>query len=674
MCSFVQTPFGATDVLTGPTYYYSPTGDFTSLSQVLPNYWFNLVQRDFLIRPTQVLAFNILYVLFPGEFGLMYLLKWLGRAVAVLLLYRVLGRLGVERLSRLCMVMLVAFHPSMLEPLLWSADGLIVICGMWLLWLLIQRSSDRQRPQAAFLRIDQTGWGKYLGVFVVWFLLLGTKETAFVPCALAVAGMQLSCRFSRAGLARLAPFYALLGFWVYRLATAKGSGALPASTRQVLQRMWLHGEYLTIPSPLYVAAIALGALVVWSVVVLLRSRDVHLRGIGILCGLTAGGTLLMASIPQVTPAPRYMIPVIMYAAVPLGIGLGALPRRAVWAKAGLLLLVPLFSLGDLYCQALAYRQEVYELSEVIAVAEDAQARGVPLAVTGESFENEGCLGIEQQQTIKLYFERFGREFYGRECATPVYSVAVGNVPPQRCLLITTYSLASIVAGRVPGVDVSRIQEMAQVARGRYGLLERLTRLFNGMDEFLGNEHWPRYDNGTSVASEKPKFWLYTVDFSPNQELGSAITPRGLCRASTIAEWFDYTTHQSGKLPLGDAVGHTFTLQPGEEFKLQVPLCLPPELVLVILEGSVRIDKGQILVGIADEERDLWNRLLSAGPAPCPLPPPPLLEFRPQNKHWLFFYVPGQQPAVFSIVDLHVQHVPWNPTIIRARRREGAFFR
>jgi len=504
--AFVQTPIQFSDVLTGPHMFYSPKGDFTSASEIVPNYVHSLFHSIYLMRPTQVLFNNLQYVLFGPEPGAMYVVKWAMKFASALLVLSILGRLGVDDLSRLATGALVLFHPSCLDPLLWSADGQAAF-----LMLATIALSLRFAEAGNLLQIDRLQWRQYLALFVVWFLTLGAKEVCFVYCSCLVLVWQAVAYRSRWAWLKLAPFYSALAFWAYRLA---GLGRVSAATAiqisDVAERVEGQLKLISPPSPHSALSWICLLLIGLAVIHIVRRNDHRIRWSILLFAAAAVGGVLFISIPEVRPSSRYVISLIYLFALLVGVGMSRLPRAAWPAKAVFVFLMPAWMAGDLYTQTLAFVQDMYEYNEALNYLESGISRGFGIACSGRLSEH-GCFEREAQETVKYYFEKYGPQFFGLQRAAQVSLLKDGDRPSYPYHLMTSLPLVELEQGAIEGLDVDQISSAVQIERQRLGPLAQMRERYVWLAAQLGNEHTPPYDVGTVALSHTSRYFIYAVD-------------------------------------------------------------------------------------------------------------------------------------------------------------------
>lgn len=504
--AFVQTPIQFSDVLTGPHMFYSPKGDFTSASEIAPNYVHSLFHSIYLMRPTQVLFNNVQYVLFGPEPGAMYAVKWAMKFASALLVLSILRRLGVDDLSRFATGTLVLFHPACLDPLLWSADGQAAF-----LMLATLALSLRFAETGNLLQIDRLKWPQYLALFVVWFLTLGAKEVCFVYCGCLVLVWQAVAYRSGLAWLKLAPFYSALAFWAYRLA---GLGRVSASKAiqfsDIAERVKGQLRLICPPSPRNSLSWICLLLIGLAVVYLVRRNDVRTRWSILLFAAAAIGGVLFISIPEVRPSSRYVISLIYLFALLVGVGMSRLPRAAWPAKAILVFLIPAWMAGDLYTQTLSFVQDMYEYNEALNYLESGTSRGFGIACSGRLSE-QGCFEREAQETVKYYFEKYGPQFFGLPRATHVSLLKDGDRPSYPYYLMTSLSLAELEQGAIEGLDADQISGAVQIERQRLGPLAQMRERYVWLESQLGNDHTPPYDVGTVALSHTSRYYIYAVD-------------------------------------------------------------------------------------------------------------------------------------------------------------------
>jgi hypothetical protein len=486
--------------------YYSPKGDFTSAREIIPNYAHSLFRSNYLVRPTQVLFNNVQYVLFGPEPGMMYAVKWAMKFASALLVLSILGRLGVDNLSRFVTASLVLFHPSCLDPLLWSADGQAAF-----LMLATLALSLRFAENGNLLRIERLTLPKYLALLVIWFLTLGVKEICFVHCLCMVLVWQVVSYRSGWAWLRLTPFYSALSFWAYRLAGAgRVSTANALKISDIAARAENQLRLINLPSPYSVLTWICLLLIGTALVQVVRRNDPRTRWSIMLFAMAAVGGVLFLSIPEVRPSSRYVISLVYLFALLVGVGLSRMPRETWPAKAIFVFLMPAWMAGDLYTQTLSFVQDMYEYNEAINYLEAGTSRGYGIACSGRLSENGG-FEREAQETVKYYFEKYGPQFFGLQKAVRVSLLKDGDRPSYPYHLMTSLPLAELEQGAIEGLDVDQISSAVQIERQRLGPLAQTRERYLWLAARLGNEHTPPYDVGTVPLFDTSRYFIYAVD-------------------------------------------------------------------------------------------------------------------------------------------------------------------
>lgn len=657
-------PFGLWDYLTAPNIYL-PDKSFTFLS-VIGNYFHNIFYLTPTVRPTTTLLLNIEYWLFGGQFWLWYVVRWAAKIGGAFLLTRILMRFRVDPYARLAIFGFWLFFPPASDLMLISADGWIATVAIGLMAVLLTWNA----PDTMF-DLRNLSVGRYTVVLLLWFLLLGTKEVGFVLAGCAALMMVAALirhnrpAFDAHALSRWPVFWVLLGLWVWKLTAALRafpSGNVPSGTTARIHWSTLLGHitYLGAGIPFHVAPWLLGIGAVWYIWRLQRAALE--RPFLIFLGMSLIGCLAFVSI-TINPAPRYVVPAGCMLALLFGFALHDMTRVARWAVAGLAIVFPILGAGDLYNQMLAYQQYFYESADILSFVDQSVAQGYTPVLTGDDRD----IPLENQHTIALYFEKYGRQFYGRSKALAVVDLSASPaVSAEKIALICHLAPPAALNGAYSALRQFRIDRGYQIQRGHYGVIEKLALHLGTLDRRLHSQAFPSYDLGAPVVTAEPYFYIYLMNREPSLPGGDPGNGRPL-----QALWNNFTKRISSQQSFVGNHAYTYRAAPGDSVKLSIRLQSGLSVARLSYSGAIKVDAGDFIFGVSDGSgKDLWNVRLSDAKTWTPLPQAPVLHFDPATQYHLFVYGHGTTAGEFSIKDLRLDDTV-NVMTLPGMRRFGA---
>jgi len=616
----VARPFGWWDYLSTPDLFHY--GSPTTAANLVPHYWLALTTHTYLVRPTSALLYDLQYLLFGGEFWIWYLAKWAVKFGAVYLAFLLLRRIGVCDLAGLAAAVFLLFHPAELQLMLFAPDGWAALGMLAVLLLLLPAAGEDRAP----FDVSALSRKRYAALLAVWVLTLGAKEVAFAFCGLLTLAMTWTSRDWR----RLAPFFAGLALWTWRLTAASGRVG-SASVEGLWRNVQAHVAWLFPWSPWHILD---GLLVALLALAAVRARHWDLRGrLTVFCLAAAAGMLIMTSLVP-APASRYVIPLAFLLAIPIGIALDEFRWRsaAAWT---LILIYPIATASDIYSQELAYQQQFYGYAGILHLL-DAKVKDGYKAVTSGDPDD---FGLENQHSVCAFLTTYGPEWYGRKPAACV-EAAKSGWPREKFVLLTRFFPSEVNAGRLSGLDLTRLEWGATVERGGYGILGRMAGSFRRLDAALDNEHAPRWDSGASSLSDEPEYSVYTfraADDPPPPAYLTAGTIRG-------------GSEESYRLKPGRTL--RFSVPPNEVWTATVPLGHLSAGVTPRYTGRLAVEAGAVELGIRNNKGlDVWKVTFRPARDPQPLPQAPGLAVDPRNEYWLFFR--ADRPSAFRLDDFQI---------------------
>ncbi len=490
-------PFGLWDYFTAPGLFHK--GRPIEWGTLFGNALHNLFTGQYVIRPTAVFLYDLQTLIFGGEFWLWYLLKWTAFGAAVWMVARLLEEFGCGWPARAAAVSLLLFHPARFTLMLHAPDGWVALGMVSQLCLLAADRFDVSKLSRARL----AGW------FALAVFTIGAKEAAWVFQAALV--LFAAWNNHRAWI-RLLPHSLLAATWIVILSAgaerAKGFTASAWLTRLIEQ------SNLLIPaSPLHTLSIVFPALAAASLYFLWRKRHTLEARLALFCWLTAFALISFVVIPPLV-ALRYLIPPMFLLAIALGLALHWLPRFRSAAAGVLIVAYPLFTMGNIYRQELAYQHQFFEISTALQKMDTKARAGYALVLTGLPGDFQG----EAFHTIYRYFFQYGPKWYGLD--TPRAAIVVNDAgwPEQRFTLLSLFDPSRLE--REGKFDVRRLEAAYAMVPGDFGALGRLATLYYGLDRLLGRPAAYVYDNGGPEIRATPHFYLYVARGAADPQQGT----------------------------------------------------------------------------------------------------------------------------------------------------------
>jgi hypothetical protein len=661
-------PFGLWDYLTAPNIYL-PDQSF-GLRSVASNYIHNVFWPAPTVRPTTALLLNLEYCFFGGEFWLWYIVRWAGKLGGLALSDGILRNFGIHPYARLGAAALWLFHPVWSDQMLISVDGWVALCAVLVLRVLVQFNGREQVFDVVGLTAR-----RYAMVFGLWFALLGTKEVGFVLSAcfflmVVLSWAQQARVLPWRSILRLAPFASVLVLWAWKISVAlrdfpSNNVRSAGGPRIHLSTLAGHVHFLAAGTPFGAGAWVLAATAVW---LLWRWRRPTVeRPLLVFLALCIVGCLCFVSITE-TPAARYVTPAVAAGVLLSGFVFHDISRYSVWVPAAVALVFPIVAAGDLYTQSLAYQQHFYETADVLNVVEQAAAAGYTPALTGDNED----IPLENQGTIRLYFEKYGPQFYARPRAKVVLDLSKGPPITERQVVLIShrpvYDASEGVRERLTGFHTEQVY---QVERGGYGLLEAASFRLGALDRALGVRPFPAYDQGAPVATTESYFYLSLLTRNERPRLS---TSELAASPAVEAEWANFSRRVITKRVLNGEGPSEFGASAGEVVKLTIPLPERLSAAQLSYEGAIKANGGNFIFGVTDGAgKDLWNTVLPADGKWLPIPQAPRLRFDPSVRYYLFVYGTHTRAGEISLKQFKMDR-PQNIVVLPGLRRFGGTVR
>ena len=654
--SSLARPFALWDYMTGfPLYMPHDVRQFWSLFQ---NYWHNLVAlHTGVLRPTYSLVLNVQFLLFGGEFWIFYIVKWAAKLASIYFVDRMLRQVGGTKWSRLAIASLLLFHPASFELMMTSADGWVAFFGLLAICVTAGFNRNRKAP----MDIASMSGHQFAIVFVLWFLALGTKE---VGLALAIAWLviaHLDSAFSRRFFVRSSFCYASLAWFLFRLRDAAQSrranfsgGTTPRIRLRVLAEQLSN---LTPPSVHGWMTWLMAALLILTIWAVVRTRNRTARSLFAVHAVWAVLTLGLISTTDAA-MPRYVVPVIFALALPIGIGMSAIPRQfgSVWVAFALVF--PAVTAGDLYRQALAYQQLFYETSDVITAAQNQAEAGYQICLTGQDSD----IPLENQGSLRLFFEQFGPQWYGQERRSVVTDIHNSGVPRRGCALIARYNLAALLSAGIPGLTPPMIRTAYEFERTGYGVLETQAARLSRVSASLGRAEFTTYDIGAPVVSSTPSYRLYVID--------PRCDPSGDSQ-KLVAQFSNPSRNILRKDGLEPGKTYSYTAGSREAVKWQIRLDSLAGRAQVFFGGAYNLLRGAAIYGISDESgNDLWAVSLVHDRQWHSLPTTPALTFLDGHQYFLFAFAQDSEGLDLAFRDVRMREEPGFSSVQECQTRRN----
>ncbi len=497
------------DVLGVPYYCFKPPYVFKS---VVENLSYGLFADPLQYRPTYVLLCNLQYLWFGGELWAWYLVRWLTFFATAGLLFGFLRHVAGFA-PAITAAAFFLFHQEPFVIDIMAPDGHAAFFAALLLYLL-SRTCGRLTE---FFDLASQTWLPRLLLVIVWTLASGSKEV-MVPFLGALLVGFLAKLVRRPSVSALLLWLTLcvpVAFAAYRIVSANHPNVGPMLFKegwsQPVRNHFYWSTTTLVPhalphSPGHVLLYA-GLAVVAAGFVASFWRRGSWTILGVLLLALSGCSFVIL---QAWPGVKYLpIPVLLLTCI-LGLCLGSVweackrvrPNLSARllpgvnaAAAGLWVGGCLFyaacTISDMYSQYYGLMQSSYEMADIVNFMEHRLAQGYTCAVTGVP-DNPKELPPEKGNHLKWYFERFGREFYDRPNRNQLRQLATeGPAPAGPFVLLTHLRPEHLAAGelRKLGIeDLSRLEDVFQFERSRYGFFGRLVRRFKRLETFIGNTH------------------------------------------------------------------------------------------------------------------------------------------------------------------------------------------
>ena len=508
----LSLPFGWWDWLTVPQTAWHSTAP-SSLRELPAIYIYGAFNHRMIFRPNYLLIDALEYTLFGGQFWLWYIAKWIGMLLVVLLVWKLLERLGADRWCRIAAAGFLLFNPCRFELMLLTAECWACLGMLMLLFFLARTIKNAPRP----FDVSGLSWPAYAGLIVLFWYAAWVKEISLAFAAVFLLFCVLNAGWRLRSQALLLPLWAIWITGVYRLYEVQklavhATANLSHGAAKRLLDMLTFGAGFPRQTP--VALVLLVWLLVTAGALLyVRRRGRDVQALLALPLLGSFACVLFQAAASLPVAPRYALVIIALMAIPLGAALSHI-RWSSAAAVAFALLFPFYSVTDVYGQYVAYQQRFYEQADILALLEDEAAKGYELAATGVSEMDEAGRfrgGAELEEAVHNYFGVYHDRYYepgvGR---IQVYYLATDGIPTERFALLTTYSPIQIQSGIVAGLDPRRIQAVYQIGAGGLGFLANVYNALVSRDAVLGINRWPTYDVGAPMI-QGPRLWhVYEV--------------------------------------------------------------------------------------------------------------------------------------------------------------------
>ncbi len=480
---------------------------------ILANLIYSVFTDKIQYRPTSVFIMNMNYLLFGGEFWAWYLVRWTVFFTTACLLYRFLIRL-TSFLPAITATAFFLFHQEPFVTDVMATDAYAAFFSILVLYYLAKTCSGAEQ----FFDLSSRTWLQRTLLFIAWTLASGSKEIVISLLASLLLGFAATWLRRRPSITA-ALFWLLLcvpvGYAAYKIKSLDHPCVGPSILKEgwskpVRDYYWWTAANLAPhaepPSPSHFLLYA--GIVVFVVGVLASLyRPWRLLMISVL--MTALGLCTMMLF-QTGPYTKYLpLPILLIACI-LGLCLASikdvigllLARRPALLHPGIVgamaclwvvgcLSYAACTISDTYTQYLGMMQTADEMAEITNFMEQHIDQGYTCAVTGIG-NNPHELPPEKGGDFKLYFERFGQELYERPTKTRVLTLAAeGPAPPGPFVLLTSIEVDRVAAGELRDVgvaDLSRLEDVFQFNRSRYGFFERVVKQLKRFDERIGNTH------------------------------------------------------------------------------------------------------------------------------------------------------------------------------------------
>jgi hypothetical protein len=667
--TFLTMPLVVASILR-PLAYWDYIAVFQSLIPIAPQDSWRTLWPNFAIQftssssrffPSYLTFYQLLLVLFHGEYWAAFLVKWLLKLAAAYLVVLLVRRVGGSKEGALFGATFLFFHPAPFELTLYMTDGLTAMLMLLLAFSVLDRGPDE------VYRVDLAALSRlrYMGALAVWLLLLGMKESAV---ALAVVFLIFWLIDPRGKLqaARIVPFCIVLMYAIYRVGRIAGGG-IALSPERVAQKFWAYVDFLdpvsvdTLPGKLLLAGVVI------LVVMAFRDKSAHSfhSPLWLFLGL-AGTYLAFISIPVQYPpweTPRYVVPVVAALSVLVGVGASRVFRRRPTAIIPLIFFVPALTAGDIYTQNLALNKQLDEFSVILNRLVDCEAQGYTALKMPAAYPE-----TEPDVTVRRFLEVAGRHWYGLNPKAPV-AVDMRTDWSGPGVLVTRIPPATFLSGGFPTITKDDILWIETVEKTHLGGFEYLTAFWQSTSRILGDHVPPRYDVGTLPVDSVSTWFLYGFR--------KTVGVSGVTYGESVAPTFGVLSDGS-RLPLTGVPGRPQVLEHSGRgyFSLTIPLKLGKGGWQLVPQARIAVKRGSVYFGLGaglPNTATYWNVKLDAGKVYDPLPLPWVIHADGNSVVTAFLFAPVASDLLIEAANLQdMNAIPVR--MARPTSRFGAFIR
>jgi hypothetical protein len=667
--TFLTLPLVVASILR-PFAYWDYIAVFQSLIPIAPqdswrtlwpNFAIQFTSSSFRFFPSYLTFYQLLLVLFHGEYWAAFLVKWLLKLAAAYLVALLVRRVGGSKEGALFGATFLFFHPAPFELTLYMTDGLTAMLMLLLAFSVLDRGPDE------VYRVDLAALSRlhYMRALAVWLLLLGMKESA-VALAIVFLIFWLIDPRGQLQVTRVVPFCAALMYAIYRVGRIAGGGIV-LSPERVAQKFRAYVDFL---DPVSVSTLP-GKLLLTGIVILVvmafghkSARRFH-SPLWLFLGL-AGTYLAFISIPVKYPpweTPRYVVPVVAALSVLLGVGVSRVFHRHPAAIIPLIFFVPALTAGDIYTQNLALNKQLDEFSTILNRLLDCEAQGYTVVRMPAAYPE-----TEPDVTVRRFLEVAGRHWYGLNPKTPVAidrradwsgpGVLATRIPP-----------AMFLSGAFPTIAKDDILWIETVEKTHLGGFEYLTTFWQGISRILGDHVPPRYDIGTLSVDSVSTWFLYGFR--------KTVGVSGVTFGESVAPTFGVLGDGS-RVPLTGVADHPQVIKHSGRgyFSLTIPLKLGKGAWQLVPKAQVAVKTGSVYFGLGaglPNTATYWNIKLDAGRVYSPLPLPWVIHADGNSVVTAFLYAPEASELLIEAANLQdINAIPVR--IARPASRFGAFVR
>ncbi len=558
---------------------------------------------EYMYRPFSLLLNYIYARIIGGEFWVFMLLKWVTKGIGVCTLYLISKELKVSKALFCAVFSFVFFHVCASDMMAFSHDGLAAVSCVLCSYFLLKKA----RLYGNF-SLGEYNHKELLLFWVLFVFTSGTKEINIVFLGTTVLLLIWGAIKDKRGLMRTIPFIGVLFFTVARLAMISSQRQRASvdlhSILKSLEAIFVYVFEAHIAHAI-IAIIVIGICLFGIYCIISKRNEKRIEFIFFVYNtITALGMVVFLACSGQQIAARYVIPIYYIVGVILLVAINFLPKRTSLIVFICAVLIPFFSISDIYGQHLAYAK-VFQEQQILLEYLDETVRREPnseVVVTGKD-ENYGghFAGIELQESIKHFFGPLGIKWYGINGTKVLTLDELSGEDGEEAFWITTYDFS--VAKEQLGSNWY-IKQAFEPKTKNHGL-EKSYQLARSVPLLIRAKPTITQDVGAFPLLENNYWHLYLIEKAkPNRQ---EIDKRK-------AKQCYVNNYSTGSVDI-ITIPNTLTINSGDcvALKYDIPMIDYKKGTNLVAAGELAIEGGYCTFGFTDVEGNDYVRELLEGP-------------------------------------------------------------